>query len=114
MKKYILAIFFLIINLNLFAISFADSLHDASCFSPSWYKWHDLFPNHQTVEELFESEKNLILKPALQTLIYTEELSVFSEIGRKISIEEINNLSSGYYFVKIHSTGKTYKLLIIK
>jgi len=105
---------FFLPNDSLFAVSFADSAHDASYFTPLWYKWNDLFPNHQSVEELLESRKNLLFLSDIQRLIYSEEISIFSITGRKIDIEEIDNISSGYYFVKRHNNKKTYKLLIIK
>ncbi len=105
---------FFLPNDSLFAISFADSAHDASYFSPLWYKWSDLFPNHQPLEKLLESRKKTLFLPDIQRLIYNEEISIYSITGRKIDIEEINNISSGYYFVKRHNNEKTYKLLIIK
>ncbi len=105
---------FFLPNDSLFAVSFADSAHDASYFSPQWYKWNDLFPNHQPVEELLESRKNTLFLPDIQRLVYTEEISIFSVTGRKIAITDINKLPSGIFIVKVHNSGKSYKLLIIK
>jgi hypothetical protein len=112
--KHTLQTIFFLPNDSLFAISFADSIHDASYFAPVWYKWSDLFPNHQSVEEILEPANKLLFLPDLQRLAYTEEISIFSLTGRKIDIGEMNVLSSGYYFVKINRTGKSYKLLIVK
>jgi hypothetical protein len=105
---------FFLPNDSLFAVSFADSMHDASYFTPVWYKWNDLFPNHQPVEELLANEKNLLFFPDLQRLIYTEEISIFSITGRRIDIADINKLPSGFFLVKVNNSGKSYKLLIIK
>ena len=105
---------FFLPNDSLFAISFADSAHDASYFEPLWYKWDNLFPNHQTIEELLANREKLLFLQDIQRLAYTEEISIFSITGRKIEMEEIDNISSGYYFVKRHNDEKTYKLLVIK
>lgn len=105
---------FFLPNDSLFAISFADSLHDASYFTPVWYKWNDLFPNHETLEELLEKKENLLLLPDLERLIYTEEISIFSVAGRKMAVENINKLPSGFFILKVHNSGKSYKLLIVK
>jgi hypothetical protein len=113
-SRHTLQTMFFLPNDSLFAISFADSLHDASFFSPVWYKWTDLFPNHQSIEEILEPADKLLFFSDLQRLMYTEEISIFTKTGRKIDIEEINLLPSDYYFVNIQSTGKTHKLLIIK
>jgi hypothetical protein len=112
--EHTLQTMFFLPNDSLFAVSFADSLHNASYFTPVWYKWTDLFPNHQTIEEILEPENKLLFPSDLQRLIYTEEISIFTKTGRKINIEEINILPSNYYFVNIRSTGKTHKLLLIK
>ena len=109
-----LQMMFFLPNDSLFAVSFADSIHNASYFSPVWYKWSDLFPNHLSTEELLANRVDIILQPDLERLVYTEEISIFSITGRSINLSEINILPSGYYFVKIHSTGKSYKLLIVK
>ena len=105
---------FFLPNDSLFAVSFADSIHNASYFYPVWYKWSDLFPNHEPMEELLENREDLLLLPDLERLIYTEEISIFSIIGRKIAIADINELPSGFFIVKVHNSGKSYKLLIIK
>jgi hypothetical protein len=105
---------FFLPNDSLFAISFADSIHDASYFSPVWYKWDDLFPNHQPVEEILGPANKLLFLSDLQRLVYTEEISIYSLNGRKTAITDINKLPSGFFIVKVHSSGKSYKLLIIK
>jgi hypothetical protein len=105
---------FFLPNDSLFAVSFADSSHDASHFDPLWYKWDDLFPNHQTMEELLASREKTLFLPDIQRLAYTEEISIYSITGRKIGMEEIDNISSGYYFVKRQNDERIYKLLIIK
>jgi len=63
---------------------------------------------------LLASRKKTLFLPDIQRLIYNEEISIFSITGRKIGIEEIDNLSSGYYFVKRQNDEKIYKLLVIK
>ncbi len=113
-SEHTLQTMFFLPNDSLFAISFADSLHDASYFTPVWYKWSDLFPNHQSIEEILEPADKLLFFSDLQRLMYTEEISIFTKTGRKIDIEKINLLPSDYYFVNIQRTGKTHKLLIIK
>jgi hypothetical protein len=105
---------FFLPNDSLFAISFADSTHDASYFTPVWYKWNDLFPNHQPVEEILEPANKLLFLSDLQRLAYTEEISIFSITGRKIAITDINKLPSGFFIVTVHNSGKSYKVLLIK
>jgi len=103
-------------NDSIFAVSFADSLHNAANKAPFWYHWNDLFPNHSSCVKETEDEskeKHFLTYADFVNLLRNEEIAVYSITGRKMVLGEVKRAPSGIYFVKIDNPTRVYKLLLI-
>jgi len=104
-------------NDSLFAISFADSLHNAANKTPYWYRWVDLFPNHSTgVEEIkpVDKQSNILLYSEFIKLLKKGEVIAYNISGRRVNSAEIPSISSGIYFIRRENPTRIYKLLILR
>lgn len=96
-------------NDSSFYISFADSFTRASQIYPQFYKWHDLFPNHDLsgIEHTREEKQTQFIYTVKELRLMSIE-SIYDVNGRRT---EMHYLKPGIYFIQIDNS--TRKILLI-
>ncbi|MCK4257044.1 hypothetical protein KAX35_09150 [candidate division WOR-3 bacterium] len=102
-------------NDSMFAISFADSFYNSAEKTPEWYKWSDIFPNHEQGIAEDDSQEHfgkILSLTNLMEISKREEIEVYDVMGRRLDRSNIQKISSGVYFMILDK--RVYKLMVIK